>query len=279
MKKYNFIDKSIWFLYFVFLSLMIYRILSTFLTKHDPHTIQPFLYASLLVPYLVVILHSYRVLGLRKTIIFQALAGLIGFFTEFIGINYGYIFGGIYSYSNIFLKIYNVPLVIFFMWGVFTYIGYIFTDSFFIWIGKKNQSGIFENILFILLNALIVTSMDLFLEPIEIYHKQWSWLEPGIFFGSPLGNFLGWVITVGLITLFFRAYEIFNPKRPKALGKNILSLGGVIAYTTFFLTHMIIGGLFGMRLLFLIGILPSIFILYNLWLYSKYKTVSAKNDF
>lgn len=272
MKKNGFIDKIIWFLYFVFLSLMVYRVTSTFITKQDPYIIQPFLYALLILAYAVVILHSYRVLGLKKTIIFHGLAGLIGFFAEFIGINYGYIFGGIYSYNNIFFKVYNVPLVVFFMWGVFTYIGYVFTISFFIWLGKKNPVGIFENIIFILLNALIVTSMDLFLEPIEIYHKQWHWQIPGIFFGSPPGNFFGWMLTSGLITLLFRLYEMHSLNRSKNISGQIYLIG-VIAYVTYVVSHIILGNLLGMNLPFIVELIPAIFVISNLWLFSKYKTV------
>lgn len=247
--------------------MMVYRVTVTYVTKQDPHTFMPFFYLSLIVPYIIVILHSYRTFGLKKTLVFQMLSGFIGFLAEFIGINYGYIFGGIYSYGDIFIKVYNVPLIVFFMWGAFTYIGYVFTNSFFIWLGKKNPVGIIENLIFVLLNTFIITSMDLLLEPIEIYHKQWYWQTPGRFFGAPVNNFLGWMLTTGLITLFFRLYEIRNPNGSKIISSQIYLIG-VAGYATFAVSHFLLGTLLGMNLPFIVGLIPVFFVFSNLWLFS-----------
>jgi len=46
--------------------------------------------------------------------------------------------------------------------------------------------------------SALLTSCDLFLEPLSVYTGYWTWARQGYYFGAPVMNFLGW-FWVGLI--------------------------------------------------------------------------------
>jgi uncharacterized membrane protein len=57
-----------------------------------------------------------------------------------------------------------------------------------------------------LLSALAFTAWDLFLDPQMVGWGFWAWDKPGLYFGIPLGNYLGWIVVSAIITL------VANPK-------------------------------------------------------------------
>ena len=52
--------------------------------------------------------------------------------------------------------------------------------------------------------SLLLASSNLFLEPLFVYTKSWTWHRTGVYFGAPLTNLFGWFL-VGLVvyTCFF----------------------------------------------------------------------------
>jgi uncharacterized membrane protein len=57
-----------------------------------------------------------------------------------------------------------------------------------------------------LLSALAFTAWDLFLDPQMVSFGFWVWEIPGLYFGIPLGNYIGWIVVSAIITL------VTNPK-------------------------------------------------------------------
>ena len=51
----------------------------------------------------------------------------------------------------------------------------------------------------ILLSALFLVAIDLVIDPILVYLGIWVWITPGVYYGIPLSNFLGWFFT-GIFT-------------------------------------------------------------------------------
>lgn len=45
------------------------------------------------------------------------------------------------------------------------------------------------------LTALFAMTVDLVLDPAAVYLGFWNWREPGFFYGVPLVNFLGWLLS------------------------------------------------------------------------------------
>ena len=55
----------------------------------------------------------------------------------------------------------------------------------------------------ILLTALLVTILDLVLDPIAVDEGRWSWDKPGKYYGVPIKNFIGWFFNCSVILLLF----------------------------------------------------------------------------
>lgn len=70
---------------------------------------------------------------------------------------------------------------------------------------RRRESFLFT-LRFSLLSALALTAWDLFLDPQMVGWGFWAWETPGIYFGIPLSNYFGWILTAFTITL------LANPK-------------------------------------------------------------------
>lgn len=53
--------------------------------------------------------------------------------------------------------------------------------------------------------VLFLLIADLVIDPAAVYAGFWVWREPGLYYGIPLSNFLGWAFTGALYLLLFRA--------------------------------------------------------------------------
>lgn len=64
--------------------------------------------------------------------------------------------------------------------------------------GKRRYLQVGAGVLFLLI-------ADLVIDPAAVYAGFWVWREPGLYYGIPLSNFLGWAFTGTLYLLLFRA--------------------------------------------------------------------------
>jgi len=192
-------------------------------------------------PVILVILHAGYTLTYFRGFVFILLASLIGLIFEIVGVKYGILFGGHYVYqvSNklMFLSaplfsnklmISNIPLLVPLYWAVFIYVSYSIVSSFLFWInkGKPNRlkGGAVWLPLLVFLDGLIVVSIDLFMEPLQVKAGNWFWLEGGPYYNIPIGNFVGWFIVATISTGMFRVFEYFSPKEHSKTDKSVFVL-------------------------------------------------------
>lgn len=136
---------------------------------------------------------------------FMILSMFVGWLSETIGLNYGQFFGGEYIYQESPLTIGLVPFDVVFYWSVFIYTSYSMVNGFMSWRGIKLKTS-WNLLLTVVADATILTSIDLFMDPIQVREGAWTWVNGGPYFGIPTGNFVGWFI-VGLVTTgIFRTY-------------------------------------------------------------------------
>ena len=53
-----------------------------------------------------------------------------------------------------------------------------------------------------------MTAWDLLMDPMMVAWGMWVWDHPGAYFGIPWGNFLGWLLVAGLITVVIRPRDL-----------------------------------------------------------------------
>ncbi len=119
----------------------------------------------------------------------------IGFFSEFIGVNTGLLFGD-YTYGTVLgVKFWGVPVIIGLLW---------FTLS----IGAKNLvSRITGNkILIALFASVLMVGFDLLMEPVAIDLEFWTWANDTI----PVLNYISWFFVALLIQFLIRNQSTNN---------------------------------------------------------------------
>ena len=217
-------------------------------------------------PIVLFILHAAWTLPISRGIAFILIAVTTGLIFEIIGLESGIIFGGYYEYYLGGWTMFKVPLLVVLFWAVFIYSGYCITTSFLYWLGKdkpnKKQNNLYLLAPLILLDGLIVVTIDLFLDPLFVKLGAWKWLGGGAYFDVPLGNFFGWFMVAIISTGIFRLFEYFKDKEVKTLNKSLF-LTPVLGYGLLAISLAILALQSQMRRLSIIGsllILPIVII-------------------
>jgi putative membrane protein len=158
------------------------------------------------------IYHSIIFFGLSNTILFFISSFIISLLLEILGTNKGLIFGK-YSYEPSLCPgpmIRSVPIFIAISWTGLIYMALVCTMMII-----DGTVGSTINLSHILLTALLVTILDLVLDPIAVDEGRWSWDMPGKYYGVPIKNFIGWFFNSILILLLFSmissSHVITNP--------------------------------------------------------------------
>ncbi len=158
--------------------------------------------------------HGYSVMGLRNILSLKIIVMGITYLGEFIGVNYGWIFGS-YFYSDMLgLKLFGIPLIVIFVWDTYVYISYILVTNIVNARIKKHFSWIKKfafSLSIALLTGLATTSIDLILDPIAVKMGWWVWKGGGNYFpnisaGVPAVNFIGWIFLSTLSIFIFKMF-------------------------------------------------------------------------
>mgnify|MGYP002038816535 FL=1 len=138
---------------------------------------------------------------------------LTGIFVEFLGVNYGLLFGD-YTYGkNLGPKLFGVPFLIGMNWVILT----VISGSISNYISKGSK------ILSIVLGSILMLAIDFFIEPVAPMLDFWEFKNSIV----PLSNYTGWLIT-GFFTQLLYQY-LFKEKELK------FSLNLYLAIFVFFL--------------------------------------------
>lgn len=181
----------------------------------DPRTNQLLYLGAVTLPVIFMTAHAIVTSTLKRGVFLISIAFVIGLIAEVVGMRTGLIFGGYYQYLRSTPGILGVPITVPFFWAVFIYTGYSVTNSFLKWLGKEKpnfkKGSLLTLLLFVLIDAFIVVTIDLFLDPIEVWSGSWLWITKGSYWGIPLGNFLGWFLVAGVVSLIYRTFEYLKP--------------------------------------------------------------------
>lgn len=156
----------------------------------------------------------------RQFLVFFAVSFLVGFFVEVAGVHTGRIFGQ-YEYSGVLgPRLFEVPLMIGINWFLLLYTIGAFLSSFSF---SKRTNTFF--------GALLMTGIDIFIEPFAIKHNLWQWTgnESG---AVPLQNYFAWfVISYILFKVYY--YLDFNKENKTA------AFAFLVMFIFFFLNNIV----------------------------------------
>lgn len=151
-----------------------------------------------------VIFYNYNRLD-GRFLLFALIIFMAGFMAEYIGVHTGWLFGH-YSYGGTLgAKLFDIPLLIGINWFLLIYA-----------VGVTLQrSRLKSRLVRILAGAMLLTLLDVLIEPIAVHFDYWHWLDAGI----PFKNYICWFILSALLLFIF---EQFKFKRQSIVGPTLL---------------------------------------------------------
>lgn len=141
----------------------------------------------------------------------------LGFISEGLGVNYGYIFGSYQYGKNLGYKVWGVPITICFNWVILTVITHDLGKRFF-----KNR------FLVATLGALIMTLLDVVIEVSAPRFDYWEF-QGGV---VPLQNYFGWFCVAFLAHMLYSIWKVNSNRK--------ISLHLLLAISIFFSAFLIL---------------------------------------
>jgi putative membrane protein len=168
-----------------------------------------------------VIVFTVRWLGRRRGLLLIAALGIYALLFETIAIKTGLPYGS-FGYSGLLgPKLFNaVPATVLIAWtplvlGILALL--------------QTIKPLWKQALLATLGLVVI---DLVLDPGAVHIGFWSWVTPGIYYGVPLVNFIGWIISSGIAVsaIVYAKQRLHWPPIPPMLGWNLLAI--VFLWTT-----------------------------------------------
>jgi len=186
--------------------------------------------------------HAWYSIGWRKTLVFFVITAAVSWGYEQVGVETGLIYGNYHYTDYLGQKIGHVPIIIPLAWFMMIYPSYMIANLIF---SKKpflQNNKIPKIILLSLLSAGIMTAWDSVIDPYLSGPtvNAWIWEDGGPYFGIPIHNFLGWILTTFSI---YTIYRIFENKTKPILFKinNYYLVLPVLAYGLMLIANLIPG--------------------------------------
>ncbi len=135
--------------------------------------------------------HAVHTWGGPRALAFLAWAGGVTWTFEVLGVHTGWPFGAyVYTSPHLRPKVLGVPVFVPLVWAVMAYPAWHLAHRAF-------PHG--PRWLKTLMAAWALTSWDLLADPLLVNVGQWRWLSSGAYFGIPVQNYLGWLLTASVV--------------------------------------------------------------------------------
>lgn len=281
----RYVDLNLWLK--IFFSLFIISVILSSINNLLSQTLLIFPIGMMYLAFTFVLLHSSITLGNKNTIIFFTLSLFFGFFSEYLGVKYGLIFGNYYyNMPGFFLD--TVPIMTPISWAIIIYMSYGLTN--FILYNSygekpeftKHKITNFLALIFVLsaIDGLCAMNLDMIMDPIAVLPSvaSWVWIGGGPYFNVPISNFIGWFVVTFVATIIFRFYESFSLREKIPTHKKLYVFIPAL-YFLYFIDQSTFAFNHGKNLeIILIGVAAMFpFILISLLLILK-KGIEARNE-
>jgi putative membrane protein len=173
--------------------------------------------------------HAACTLGARLTVAFFAITAVTSWIFEEVGVATGLVYGPYHYTAALGPWLGSVPILIPLAWFMMIYVSYVAANLI---LDRRavGTPGTRAHLVGLgLLGAIVITAWDLLADPILSGPtvRAWVWEQGGPYFGVPIQNYLGWVVTAFVIFALYRSLERRWEPRPA----NPLIAGGVPAGT------------------------------------------------
>jgi len=153
--------------------------------------------------------HAWYSLGGRLTLAFFTLSAAISWAYEQAGISTGLVFGAYHYTDYLGARLGDVPVLIPLAWFMMIYPSYVIANLLIDRRPVGTPGGLGRLLQLAAASAVVMTAWDLVVDPILSGPsvKAWIWETGGPYFGIPLHNYAGWLLTTFTVYLAYRALE------------------------------------------------------------------------
>ncbi len=153
--------------------------------------------------------HAWYALGGRLTLTFFALSAAVSWAYEQVGIATGLIFGAYHYTDYLGSRLGDVPVLIPLAWFMMIYPSYVIANLLVDGRPTGTSGGLRRLLALAAASAVVMTAWDLVVDPILSGPsvKAWIWETGGPYFGIPIHNYFGWLLTTFTVYLAYRALE------------------------------------------------------------------------
>ncbi len=156
--------------------------------------------------------HAMWSLGGWQTLLFLGLTFSVSLLFESVGVLTGWVYGPYHYTDRLGVKVFGlVPLLIPIAWFMMIYPSYVLVERL---AGADRGSGLGRTAWLAGLSALAMTAWDLVMDPIMVATGHWVWEVEGAYFGIPIRNYGGWLVTTFTIYLLYRLIAARRAPRP-----------------------------------------------------------------
>ncbi|MGC9397345.1 MAG: carotenoid biosynthesis protein [Anaerolineae bacterium] len=188
--------------------------------------------------------HAVYTLGWRQAGIFFALSAIISWLYEQIGVETGLVYGAYHYTGTLGIKLGHVPVLIPIAWFMMIYPSYVIANL--VGTGQPRGAGrtLMQMIWLSALGAMTMTAWDLVMDPdmSSPPFQAWIWHEGGLYFGVPLQNFIGWLLTTFTIYVVYRLIERRTGLQPLGTVTKVLDALPLLAYFLVMANYLRPGG-------------------------------------
>jgi putative membrane protein len=153
--------------------------------------------------------HAWYALGGRNTAVFFGMSAVISWLYEEVGVATGLIFGPYHYTGYLGAKVGEVPILIPLAWFMMIYPAYVIANLACSGRPAGTPRGAKRVIRLATTGAVVMTAWDLVIDPILSGPsvRAWIWETGGPYYGIPIHNYAGWLLTTFTVYLAYRAFE------------------------------------------------------------------------
>jgi uncharacterized membrane protein len=153
--------------------------------------------------------HAWYSIGGRLTLVFFGLSAVVSWAFEQVGVATGMVYGAYHYTDYLGAKLGHVPYLIPLAWFMMIYPSYVIANLLVEGRPTGTRSGFSQLIRLAAVSAVVVTAWDLVVDPILSgpYARAWIWENGGPYFGIPIQNYVGWLVTTFTVYVAYRAVE------------------------------------------------------------------------
>jgi len=167
--------------------------------------------------------HASVALGVRLTLAFFAITTVTSWIFEEIGVATGLVYGSYHYTATLGPWLGSVPVLIPLAWFMLVYPSYVVANLIVDGWPVGTPGGRGHLVRLALVGALVMTAWDLVVDPILSGPTvgAWVWEGGGPYYGVPVQNYVGWIVTTFTAYLLYRSVErrwTLQPVGPLSLG-------------------------------------------------------------